>query len=163
MWKMLDDLAVTDSAAYAEMAKAGAEALVSIPKFEVVEFGDHLVFALTATCIVRWVAKQKMSFLVERLTASRASIAGRASKSPNCLFIVLLFVLQTPEPNLHNTCTHQLPDLVDFAPSTSVSRPGYVSGLNSDSWHKKHTGGVEGSSQVLQFAVNSKAPHIHTK
>ncbi|CAM9579886.1 unnamed protein product, partial [Scytosiphon promiscuus] len=27
MWKMLDDLAVTDSAAYAEMAKAGAEAL----------------------------------------------------------------------------------------------------------------------------------------
>lgn len=28
MWKMLDDLAVTDSAAYAEMAKAGAEALV---------------------------------------------------------------------------------------------------------------------------------------
>ncbi|CAM9191458.1 unnamed protein product [Ectocarpus fasciculatus] len=27
MWKMLDDLAVTDSAAYAEMAKAGADAL----------------------------------------------------------------------------------------------------------------------------------------
>eukprot|EP00903_Cladosiphon_okamuranus_P021435 g19703.t1 len=27
MWKMLDDLALTDSAAYAEMAKAGAEAL----------------------------------------------------------------------------------------------------------------------------------------
>lgn len=30
MWKMLDDLAVTDSAAYAEMAKAGAKALVRI-------------------------------------------------------------------------------------------------------------------------------------
>ena len=33
MWKMLDDLAVTDSAAYAEMAKAGAEALVSVLSF----------------------------------------------------------------------------------------------------------------------------------
>lgn len=30
MWKMLDDLAVTDSAAYAEMAKAGAEAMVRV-------------------------------------------------------------------------------------------------------------------------------------
>lgn len=28
MWKMLDDLAVTDKAAYAEMAKAGAEEMV---------------------------------------------------------------------------------------------------------------------------------------
>lgn len=30
MWKMLDDLAVTDSAAYAEMARAGAEAMVGV-------------------------------------------------------------------------------------------------------------------------------------
>lgn len=36
---MLDDLAVTDSAAYAEMAKAGAEAMVSILRFEVGEYG----------------------------------------------------------------------------------------------------------------------------
>ena len=30
MWKMLDDLAVTDKAAYAEMVKAGAEEMVSL-------------------------------------------------------------------------------------------------------------------------------------
>lgn len=30
MWKMLDDLAVTDSAAYDEMVKAGAKEIVSI-------------------------------------------------------------------------------------------------------------------------------------
>lgn len=36
MWKMLDDLAVTDSAAYAEMAKAGAEALVSTHSIPIV-------------------------------------------------------------------------------------------------------------------------------
>lgn len=32
---MLDDLAVTDSDAYAEMAKEGAKAMVSVSRFEV--------------------------------------------------------------------------------------------------------------------------------
>lgn len=39
MWKMLDDLAVTDSAAYAEMAKAGADALVRTPPYWTMDNG----------------------------------------------------------------------------------------------------------------------------
>lgn len=54
---MLDDLAVTDSAAYAEMAKAGAEALVSVRRFELAEVGGKTE-ALTYSWVDRLPGKK---------------------------------------------------------------------------------------------------------